>query len=104
MNRVVEQVRLNIRGEEVVVDRCEDGTFRKPAYLLLEREVVGFQRLTGNACVPTSEKGGTYGVGVGVVPPQNVPVTATAEAKLFDGFGTALKPAWEPFIVGVKLT
>ena len=29
---------------------------------------------------------------------------ATAEAKLFDGFGTALKPAWEPFIVGVKLT
>lgn len=26
------------------------------------------------------------------------------EAKLFDGFGTALKPAWEPFIVGVKLT
>ena len=36
----------------------------------------------------------------------DLPVTApaTEEAKLFDGFGTALKPAWEPFIVGVKLT
>ncbi len=32
------------------------------------------------------------------------PVTAgaTAEAKRFEGWGTALKPAWEPFIVGTK--
>ena len=26
----------------------------------------------------------------------------TAEAKKYDGYGTALKPAWEPFVVGRK--
>jgi site-specific DNA-methyltransferase (adenine-specific) len=32
----------------------------------------------------------------------DVTAPATEEAKQFDGYGTALKPAWEPFIVGVK--
>lgn len=27
---------------------------------------------------------------------------ASPEAKLWDGWGTALKPAWEPFVVGYK--
>jgi len=27
----------------------------------------------------------------------------TPEAKLWEGWGTALKPAWEPIVVGVKL-
>lgn len=27
---------------------------------------------------------------------------ATKEAAQFDGYGTALKPSWEPFVVGVK--
>ena len=69
-----------------------------------EREVVGAQRLTGNACVPTEEKGGTYGVGVGTVPPQDVPITAAAtpEAAEAEGIGTALKPSWEPIIVARK--
>lgn len=32
--------------------------------------------------------------------PNNEPVTD--DAKLWDGWGTALKPAWEPFVVGYK--
>jgi len=69
----------------------------------VEREVVGHQRLTGNACVPTKDKGGTYGVGVGTVPPQDVPLTApaTPEAELWDGWGTALKPSWEPILLAM---
>lgn len=31
-----------------------------------------------------------------------VTTAATSEAKRFEGFGTALKPAWEPFVVGMK--
>lgn len=27
---------------------------------------------------------------------------ATEEAAQFDGYGTALKPSWEPFVVGIK--
>lgn len=33
---------------------------------------------------------------------QVVTAAATEEAKRFEGWGTALKPAWEPFIVGYK--
>jgi len=35
---------------------------------------------------------------------KDIPVTApaTEEAKRFEGYGTALKPAWEPFICGRK--
>lgn len=31
-----------------------------------------------------------------------VTVSARSEAQRFDGWGTALKPAWEPFVTGVK--
>ena len=69
-----------------------------------EQEVVGSKRLTGNACVPAKDKGGTYGVGVGVVPPQDVPITAPATdaAKRWQGWGTALKPAYESIIMARK--
>lgn len=33
-----------------------------------------------------------------------MPPTQTEDAKRFEGWGTALKPAWEPFIVGYKPT
>lgn len=32
----------------------------------------------------------------------NITVPATPEAKLWDGYGTALKPAWEPIIVAMN--
>lgn len=69
-----------------------------------ERPVIGTQTLTGNAAVSLKDKGGTYGVQVGTVPPKVVNVTgpATEEAKTWDGYGTALKPAHEPILLARK--
>jgi hypothetical protein len=68
------------------------------------RPVIGTQTLTGNAAVSLKDKGGTYGVQVGTVPPKTVNVTgpATDLAQQWDGYGTALKPAWEPAILARK--
>lgn len=70
------------------------------------REVVGTRRLGGNAAQTTAEKGGTYAtntnsVGVSAI---EVPVTASAteEARAWEGWGTALKPAFEPIVVARK--
>lgn len=51
----------------------------------------------GNAAVALKDKGGTYGVQVGSAPSIEVDVTepSTDEAKQWDGWGTALKPAQE---------
>jgi len=64
-----------------------------------QRPVIGHQRLGGNAAQSTAEKGGTYASNtnsVGVKPIE-VPITvaATPEAKQWEGWGTALKPAAE---------
>jgi site-specific DNA-methyltransferase (adenine-specific) len=68
------------------------------------RPVVGERTLTGNAAISTKEKGGTYGVQVGSIPPKVVNVTAAASplAQQWDGYGTALKPGWEPIILARK--
>lgn len=102
MSRVVEQVRLNIHGEEVVVDRCEDGTFRKPAYLLLEREVVGVNPSSRPNSKTRGGKGFDTHLGQDSAGFQLETAPATEAAKQFEGMGTALKPAWEPFLVGRK--
>lgn len=69
-----------------------------------ERPVIGTQTLTGNAAVSLKDKGGTYGVQVGTVPPKTVNVTGpgSPEAALWDGYGTALKPAHEPILLARK--
>jgi site-specific DNA-methyltransferase (adenine-specific) len=69
-----------------------------------ERQVVGERRLTGNAGVPTKLKGGTYSVGAGLVADVTIPITAPATelAKAWDGWGTALKPSFEPIVVARK--
>lgn len=51
-----------------------------------EREVVGMRVLTGNAAVSLKDKG----------------APATELAKIWDGWGTALKPGWEPIILARK--
>ena len=60
-------------------------------HLGLTREVIGKKK-----CIP--------GVAFETTGPSELDVTAPAspEAKKFEGYGTALKPAWEPFIVGRK--
>lgn len=46
---------------------------------------------------------GAYGVGAKQTAITiDVTVGASDEARKFEGFGTSLKPAWEPFIVGRK--
>jgi site-specific DNA-methyltransferase (adenine-specific) len=68
------------------------------------RPIVGSQTLTGNAAVSTKSKGGTVGIGVGVVEPKVIPITApaTEEAKRFEGYGHALRPSFEPILMAVK--
>lgn len=70
----------------------------------VSRPIIGTQVLTGNAAVSLKDKGGTYGVQVGVVPPKTVDVTGAGsdEAKLWEGHGTALKPCWEPALLAMK--
>lgn len=69
-----------------------------------ERKVIGTRTLTGNAAISTKEKGGTFGVQVGSIPPKEVNVTAPATelAQLWDGYGTALKPGHEPIVLARK--
>jgi hypothetical protein len=73
-------------------------------HLGMEREVIGKQTLTGNAGVSTKEKGGTYGVGVGVTKPKTIDITAPASepAKQWAGYGQALRPGWEPILLACK--
>jgi hypothetical protein len=82
-----------------------------------EREVVGHKRGVGGENMndivhgrdvrQTTDEGGkgvgAYGTGAKQVA-VDVPVTvpATELAKLWDGYGTALKPAWEPVVVARK--
>lgn len=61
-----------------------------------EREVIGIGHSGKTAIMqgigPASTAGGEYAI----------TAPATVEAALWDGWGTALKPAWEPIIVGMK--
>jgi len=62
-----------------------------------DRQQVGSYTIGGNAGVSCKDKGGTYGVGAGTAPPIDVAITApsTEDAKRWQGWGTALKPAAE---------
>jgi DNA modification methylase len=67
----------------------------------VEREVVGTYRVSGNALTPTKEKGGTYVTGAPNSPAGDLEITkaGSKEAKHWEGWGTALKPAWEPILM-----
>lgn len=64
--------------------------------LVRGREVVGYTDKAGGSL-------GAYGTGAKQVA-VDVPITAPATelAKLWEGYGTALKPAWEPIVIGYK--
>jgi hypothetical protein len=82
-----------------------------------EREVVGYKRGVGGESLADIVRGsddvrftdkaggslGAYGTGAKQVS-VDVPVTipATELAKVWDGYGTALKPSWEPVVVARK--
>lgn len=68
-----------------------------------EREVVGYSR--GTQADPSTGRKDMPGKAVGVKQvSKDVPVTAAAtpEAERWDGYGTALKPAWEPVMLARK--
>lgn len=72
-----------------------------------EREVVETRVLAGKAAQDWRDKGGhtfsgggTSAAGLTKVVPITAP--ATDAARTWEGWGTALKPAWEPVVVGVK--
>jgi site-specific DNA-methyltransferase (adenine-specific) len=71
-----------------------------------EREVVGSKKLGGNAAQSTKEKGGTYASNtnsIGVLPIDvDITAPATDEAKQWEGWGSALKPSYEPIILARK--
>ena len=64
-----------------------------------EREVVGTDSRTGNASWLGTQDGkaSTWGIGQ-----WNITAPATPEAKQWDGWGTALKPAFEPIVLARK--
>lgn len=88
------------RGKRVAarVDRM----LRRRAGLL--RDVVHSYTASGNAGTPTSEKGGTYGVGVANSEAVELHVTrgATERSRKWDGYGTALKPGHEVWWLAQK--
>lgn len=71
-----------------------------------EREVIGKRKLGGNAAQSTKEKGGTYASNTNSkgISPIDIDITApsTDEAKKWSGWGTALKPSYEPAILARK--
>lgn len=68
------------------------------------RPKAGSRILTGNAGISTAEKGGTYSVASGLSANVEVDVTAPYSelAKLWEGFGSNLKPCVEPIICARK--
>lgn len=71
-----------------------------------ERQVIGTRTLQGNAALSCKEKGGTY-ASVGLDSSGRsveVPITAPATelAQQWDGYGTAMKPAYEPIVLARK--
>ena len=69
----------------------------------VEREVVGHSR--GVGVEDNQGYGGIARGGVGIVQKGiDIPITAPAtdEAKAYNNWGTGLKPAWEPILVGWK--
>jgi DNA modification methylase len=69
-------------------------------HLQVEREVVGTETMVNDM-----RNSALLGVGKGGERPayeRNVTVATSAEAKEWDGYGTALKPAWEPIVIARK--
>lgn len=62
----------------------------------VEREVVGTRRQRAN------NESSQIKMNASIGEVENITAPATSLAKLWDGWGTALKPSWEPIIVAMK--
>jgi len=96
MSNVAERIAIEVDGLTIEVERLEDGSFRKPDYLAgAEREVVGQRSVSRD--YSRNGKKGDMAISDEPVHAADIPITApaTPEAQLWDGWGTALKPAAE---------
>lgn len=68
-----------------------------------EREIIG-PRITGDGHIQNRIRGrntfGTFTIAQDGIDMETIPTTP--EAQLWNGYGTALKPAWEPIILAMK--
>lgn len=67
-----------------------------------ERDIIGTQKLNGNAAQSTKEKGGTYASNTNSIGVKPIEVTLTKGSSPYEGWGTALKPAHEPIVMARK--
>lgn len=67
-----------------------------------ERDIIGTQKLGGNAAQSTKEKGGTYASNTNSIGVKPIEVTLTKGSSPYEGWGTALKPAHEPIVMARK--
>lgn len=69
-----------------------------------QRDVVHSYTASGNAGTSTKDKGGTYVTGAPNSDPVTLSVTrgASEKSRRWDGFGTALKPSFEPIVMARK--
>lgn len=103
--RVIGKVTVIIEGQSIEVEQLEDGKFRKPAWLQAAERTPKRIEFSGNALMrhggdntrPWMEEAAEKGY-------HELPGDAPAcpESEAWDGWGTALKPAWEPVLVGHK--
>lgn len=70
----------------------------------VEREVVGQYVMPSDSTAPGYEPSQGLGYGSGLEGGRGRPITAPATdaAKQWEGWGTALKPAWEPIVLAMK--
>ena len=105
--RVIGTVSIIVDGQTIEVEQLEDGKFRKPDWLRAATRKPKRVEFSGNALMrhggdntrPWMEeatKNGFHEL------PGDEP--ACDESKAWNGWGTALKPAWEPVLVGHKPT
>lgn len=108
MPDVVEAIEVDVEGHRIVLERLDDGTFRKPSYLTdVERDVVGTKLgRPGMAKDGHNQKFNQWREQEqrDDRPPAYTDVTApaTEAAKEWSGWGTALKPAAEHWILARK--
>lgn len=109
MSNVVEQIEIEVDGQTIIVERLEDGTFRKPAYLAgAEREIVGGYTRPDGSNPRTAKQGyqADYVMGNSttckMIGESIIAAPATPAAATWEGYGSALKPAVEVIAMARK--
>lgn len=104
--RIIRTIQIVVEGQTIEVDQLEDGKFRKPEWLLAAARGSKRIEFTGNALMrhggdntrPWMEE--ALKNGFHEMPDDEA---VSEEARKWKGWGTALKPAWEPILIARKI-